>query len=145
MCTYAGSGILQVFPSDPSYSCTTPSLRFKCTFPVGVSTALWSFPGSTNIRDGYPGHAIDNRMIHDGVSYLMVNSSSHLKDRYSCLAIYNITSTEQYTLRSPPVASEPIQQDLVNLKLLDNYLKLPKLLTMHVKLCYCLWQTILWQ
>ena len=94
---FTGFGVYQVFPRNLSYSCPCPSLRLKCTFPVGVTQVVWSFPGISSIPKGYSSHVIDNSMLDSGVSYLDVNSSSDLKEMYRCIAIQPNNPTKEWT------------------------------------------------
>lgn len=104
ICCFTGSGIQQTFPNGTSYCCPCPSLQLKCTFSAGATAVLWSFPGTTSIPNGYPGHTIDSTMKDNGMSRLEVYSSEYVKDEYICIAYFPNDVTEENTFTSPGIA-----------------------------------------
>ena len=96
-----------MFPTNTSYSCPGPSLTLSCTFPVGVTTVLWSSTGVPNILVDYPGHNIDRTSITNGVSYLNVESSSLKEASYRCIVqLANGVWNQSEVMISPPVAGK---------------------------------------
>lgn len=116
---FAGIQIEQVYPQNSSYSCPGgPSLILECRFPAGADVS-WSCTGVTVIPDSYPGHLIDNSMIHSGVSYLHVTNSSALKDMYRCIVFYPNGSTQQLPRIASPV---PEGETVVTCVILNIYI-----------------------
>ena len=109
-----------MFPSSPSYSCPGPSLSLKCEFPVGATTVLWSAPRVNHIPDGFSGHVIDRSMLENGVAYLHVNSSFHLKNSYRCIVVYPNKTTEYQQETIPEPASKLLHNAYIAMKNVDT-------------------------
>ena len=116
---FAGIQMEQLYPQNSSYSCPGgPSLILECRFPTGADVS-WSCTGVTAIPDGYPGHLINNSMIHSGVSYLYVINSSALKDMYRCIVFYPNGTTQQLPRNT---SSVPEGETVVTCVILNIYI-----------------------
>ena len=102
----------QVFPNNDSYSCPCPSLTLRCKFPMGATPVLWSFGGHI-ITSPIPGHVINNSMVDQGMSFLYVNHSMHLKANYRCHATFHDGSRDSLSMTSPqPAGKLPLHSRL---------------------------------
>ena len=88
------SEIKQMYPLDPDYCCHCPAIELQCTFSESPLNAYWSYQSANGVSEDVTsettGHTVDESMMHQGILYLHVNASVHLKNKmYTCTALYN--------------------------------------------------------